>query len=483
MARPRKIPTETHDNWVLMDAKRDYPSLECLGKETVAQLEGRVRKLMAFEEEGKVPYRAVEAVEKWITGASHFEKRGINNGPDGSKKRKIYFVDQWEGNSMIIVKEGREPITEGFHLIMTHSDTPHVRIKPRGARLEWSQDRVYHYLGLRLSGIIRGGLSVHHWLGHQVDIIGYISTKQGKRGIQFPGVIGDFSGHVDTRESEEVRDAFKKETLVEVITGHGSVAEFLKRLELNSLDELSQASLYAVPRNSVLPIDEYNWRLLAGYGHDDKACTFSAVDALIHARNPKYTSIVWITDREEVGDTSPGGAEGNLFDGVIDYLVDKQAEKTSTEINERQIRRLLRRSSVLIGDVDIAPYGPDWEKMDAESAPKVGFGAYISGDELESSPPSFVRCLRELALRGKGKGQNLCHQISGTFYSQDDFDLWMSGSSGKDRLLSRVGQYAWVGIPCASAHTHNEIICPADEYWTCRLYRRFLESDAQFGRE
>ncbi|OGJ21887.1 hypothetical protein A3K73_06730 [Candidatus Pacearchaeota archaeon RBG_13_36_9] len=479
----KKIPTETHDNWVLSDAKREYPSLDCLSKEELNKLEGRVRKLIAFEGEGKVPYKTVEAVERWITGASHFEKRDFDNCFDGSKKQKIYFVDPWEGNSMLVVKEGREPITEGIHMIMTHSDTPHVRVKPRAVRLEWSADILYHYLGLRLSGIIRGGLAVHHWIGQQVDVIGYISTKQGKREIQFPGLIGDYSGHVDRRESEEVRDAFKKERLVEIITGHSSVAEFLKRLELKSLDELSQAALYAVPRNEVLPIDEYNWRLLVGYGQDDKACTFSAVDALVKARNPEYTSIVWITDREEVGDVSPGGAQGSFFDWVLDYLIDKQVEKTGTEINERQKRGLLRKSSVLIGDVNIAPYGPDREVMDAESAPKVGFGTYILGDDLESSHPHFIRYLRELALRGKARGQNICHMISGDFYNQDDFDSWLKNFSGKDSLLSRVGQYAWVGIPCASAHTHNEIICPADEYWTSRLYRRFLESDAQFGRE
>ncbi len=479
----RTIPIETHDNWVLSGEEREFPALACLSKEVVKSLEGRVRKLIAFEEQGKVPYKAVEAVERWITGASHFERRSLDNGPDGSRKKKIYFTDSWEGNSMILVKEGREPITEGFHLIMTHSDTPHVRIKPRAVRLEWDADKKYNYLGLRLSGIIRGGSSVHHWIGQQVDVMGYISTKQGKREVKLSGIIGDYSGHVDTREGEEVRDAFKREPLVEVITGHSSVAEFLERLELNSLDELSHAALYAVPRNSVLPIDEFNWRLLAGYGHDDKACTFSAVDALVRIRNPKYTSIVWVTDREEVGDIAPGGVEGNFFDRVLDYLIDRQAEKTGTEINERQIRKLLYKSSVLVGDVNIAPYGPDYENMDAASAPKIAFGTYILGDDLEASHTDFVRYLRELALRGQGKGQNICYQVAGDFYNQDDFDSWTKNFTGKSHLLSRVGQYAWVGIPCASAHTPNEIICPADEYWTCQLYKRFLESDAQFGRE
>jgi hypothetical protein len=132
---------------------------------------------------------------------------------------------------------------------------------------------------------------------------------------------------------------------------------------------------------------------------------------------------------------------------------------------------------VLIGDVNVAPYGADADSMDVASAPKLGLGTYILADDFETSDADFVRKLRELALEGKDRRSNICHQVVGDFYDQDQSDRWLHTFEGKANLLSRVGQYGWVGIPCSSTHSHNEKICPGDEYWTSLFYRRFLESD------
>ena len=481
MRRPIKIPRESFDNYVLMDAKRPYPSLDCLTKKTLDSLDSRVRKLMEFEDVGRTPFQAVDYLEGWVSGGPRFRKKNINESPGNSRKQKLYFVDPWEGNSMIIVKEGRLPISEGFNMIVTHSDSPHVRVKPKAVRLEWSEDKVFHHPGLRLSGILKGGGVTHQWVGQQVDVVGYVCTSKGKRPLSFPGDIGDYSGHVDNRDEEEVREAFQREKLVEVVTGHSSVAEFLKRLELESLDELGQVVLYAVPRNAPLAIDEYNWRLLAAYRHDDLSCTYSAVDALIRAKNPKLTSVVWVSDLEEVGDRGPSGVEGSFFDHVLDYLLERNYNRNGVEVSERGRRLLLHRSSVIIGDVSVAPYGADADNMDVASAPKLGLGTYILADDFETSHADFVRKLRGLALEGGGKRMNICHQVAGNFYDQDQMDCWLHSFEGKAHLLSRVGQYGWVGIPCASTHSHNEKICPGDEYWTSRFYRKFLESDIGFS--
>ena len=134
------------------------------------------------------------------------------------------------------------------------------------------------------------------------------------------------------------------------------------------------------------------------------------------------------------------------------------------------------KSSVLFGDVIIAPYGHDAKDMDFESAPKLGFGVAIAGGENLISDTNFAKKLKSLAIKDSAKNGNIFHQVCGHFYSQDRESLWFSDNN-KEGLLSKIGQWAWVGIPCASVHSPNEIICPGDEYWTSKFYQKFYESD------
>ena len=313
MKRRMRIPNGTFDDYILDDVNRRYPSLDCLAKEESKQLDTRVRHLVRFTDKAKVSFQVVDFIADWVSKRARFEERQVDAQIcDSQPKKKYFFRDPWEGSSMIIVKEGEKPITDGFNLIVCHSDSPCLRLKPRPVKLEWAEDEIFNFLGARFSATLYGGGLVHHWIGQQVNIIGYALDKNGtKRAIEVPGVIGDYASHVDDRDDEEVRIAFPKEQSLEVIAGHTNIKGILDGFGFKSLDDFAEAKLFAVPTNSTLPIDEYTWRLLTGYGLDDRVCVFSATDAIIKTKNPKKTSIVWITDTEEIGDIQPTGASGH----------------------------------------------------------------------------------------------------------------------------------------------------------------------------
>jgi len=486
MARRKQVPIETFDNQVLYDTRRNYPSLDCLTKEQLSAVDNRIRRLMDLENNAKTSFQVIDYISKWISGRLSFKEKNISMLYDDLKKKKYFFKDPWERASMIIIKEGTNPLTEGFNMIVAHSDSPCLRVKPRPVKIEWAQDEVYNHLGVRLSAIPHGGISPHQWVGQQVNLIGYTVGKDGKRidiKEPIPGVVGDCSAHVDYRSDEQVNEAFAPEKSLEIITGHSDVRETLSRLDLSNLDDFAQTKLYAVPTNNALAIDEYNWRLLVAYGHDDRACVFSAVDALVRARNLKYTGIIWITDGEETGENAPSGAKGPFLDSVLDYVLEEQVKKYGLNVSDRDRRLMLQRSSLIFGDVDIAPYGYDAENMDVKGAPKLGFGVYIASDASQVSNPNFIRKLRNLALFGQGKNQNICHQISGIGYDQDREEVWHYDAGGKEGLVSKIGQWSWAGIPCASVHSHNEIICPGDELAAFKFYKRFFESDVSMDGE
>ena len=145
---------------------------------------------------------------------------------------------------------------------------------------------------------------------------------------------------------------------------------------------------------------------------------------------------------------------------------------------------MLQNSSLIIGDVDFAPYGHDAENLDVRSSPKLGFGVYLSSDPSQTSNPNYIRKLRSLAKQGFEKNQNICYQISGVGYDQDRIELWdYNGAECKQGLVEKIGQWSWAGLPCASSHSHNEIICPGDELATFKFYKRFFESDISIERD
>lgn len=479
--RSMKVPTETFDNAVIADSKRVYPSVECLTKVEQAELERRVAGLIDFETNARVPYQVADYISKRLTGKPEFEERDVLKFEGGPKKKKYFFRDPWDGDSLMIVKEGQQPITKGFNLVLCHSDSPCLKIKPKPIRLEWDPEKVYQYLGVRLSAIEHGGLSIHQWPAQQVRVMGYVLDKKGKKTfVDVPGFVPDFSGHVDYPADEKIRERFEKEKTLEVVLGHTSVKETLDRFGLTSMDDFGNAKLFAVPNNVPMPIDEYTWRLLASYGHDDRACVYSAVDAIVKAREPTLTSIVWITDNEEVGDPAPSGANGNFFNLFFDYLCYKHNAKTREKISEAEKRRICMRSSFLYSDINVAPSGYDAELMDVANAPKLGFGIAISGEEGDLSTRGFVRKLRDIALRGQKIGYNICHQVVGEIYNQDMMDRWCIDPFAQE-FVKTIGQWGYVGIPCASSHSPNEILCPGDEYAHFKFLRRFFESNTGLG--
>ena len=476
--RRRKIPTETFDNYVLLDVERKFPSLECLTSSEIKELDSRIRRIINFESRARIPELVVSYISEMLSSRG-FAEGDLNNEKPNSNKRKYFFKDPWMQSSMIVVKKGRESIKNGFNLIVCHGDSPCLRIKPKPLRAECVENEIYNFLGTRLTANLCGGSQVYHWMGSQVRILGNMKTKKGRIPVNIPGMIGIPSAHIDESDEEVVRLAFPKNESLEVIPGHSSVRETLKRFEIQSQDDFASSRLFVVPVTDPHPVDEYNWRLLGAYGHDDKSCVYAAVDALSKVRDPKRTSIVWITDKEEVGDDAPTGAGGPLLEKVLDRLIRGEEVKSRKKMSESEKRNMHLKSCLLIGDVTAAPYGYDAEQMDIENTAKLGFGVYISGDSKETSDADFIWELRNLAKMGASRDINICHQVTGDFYHPDSIyaGFGCREHSGKEDLYKKIGRWAWVGIPCASTHSHNEVICPADEMWTSRFYKRFFGSD------
>jgi aspartyl aminopeptidase len=469
-----EIPNESllNDLYSNEEGIRFFPSIDILDDARLEIVKERTAGLINLLGVAGNPKRVSEYIAKELTEKNYSEKTVFDEKFDLNESN-YFFRDPWIKSGMIIVKEGRLPITEGFNLILAHIDTPCLRVKPLPLKVE--DENPYSFLGVRLSAMPHGGILNYQWMGQQVKIVGDRFIKNKRFPVEFYGIVADSSAHINVKEFQNVEEAFSSEKSLEIIIGDMDPIETLQSLGFKSFDDFSNSELYAIPINSPLLMGGKHGRLLVGYGHDDLSCVYPAKSAIIDANNPKLTSIIWLSDKEESGESPPTGAEGPFMERVVDYLIEKQERKLNKSFSLREKNLIYLKSSALLGDVDIAPSGYDSEDMDSRNAPKIGLGVFISSGQGQVSDSRFVYDLRALAKKGVSKRDNLFHQVCGNFYSQDMHDLWCYDAPNS--FFKKIGRWAWAGVPCASAHSHNEIVCSGDEYWAYRFYKRFFESD------
>ena len=61
--------------------------------------------------------------------------------------------------------------------------------------------------------------------------------------------------------------------------------------------------------------------MIAAYGHDDRSCSFAALDALLRLDEiPEYTAVCCLADKEEIGSMGITGMESQAFEYFMERL-------------------------------------------------------------------------------------------------------------------------------------------------------------------
>ena len=53
------------------------------------------------------------------------------------------------------------------------------------------------------------------------------------------------------------------------------------------------------------------------YGQDDKVCAYAAIHALLHAKKLARTSVVMLTDKEEIGSCGATGMTSHFYENAL----------------------------------------------------------------------------------------------------------------------------------------------------------------------
>lgn len=295
---------------------------------------------------------------------------------------KVYAIKEEKAISLFVV--GRDKLEEGMNLICAHADSPRLDAKPKPLydKEEMALIKTHYYGGVKkyqwatiplaIHGVIikKDGSKIQIALGEkETDPVFYISDlpkhlsgEQMNKSME-KGIAGEdlniASGLLPLNE-EDSRSA--KEYIMSLLTEQYGITE----------KDFISAELEIVPAMKARDVG-FDRSMLAAYGHDDKVCLYSALQALLKVENPNRTCGIFFVDKEEVGSQGNTGMHSRLMENTVALLCQMHDEKGSF-----LLRRALEHSKMLSADVLVAYDSNYPEAFDTYNSARLGQGPVLA---------------------------------------------------------------------------------------------------------
>jgi len=396
----------------------------------------------------------------------------------------------YEDRTIMAAVIGRKPIAEaGIKVVGGHTDAPRLDLKPKPLYEKGG----YVYFDCH----IYGGIKKYQWLTLPLALYGTIVRKDGTK-VQVevgdnPGdpvfMISDILPHLGKDQAQKKRDEFFPAEDLDVIAwttyakpgkdakpgdppkgDKSALAAYLEKTYGVTEEDLLSAELEIVPAGMPREVG-FDRSLIAGYGHDDRVCSFAGLKALIDAAGevPERTASILMCDKEEVGSMGSTGMQSSFFENTVAELIERQ-EKNARDI---MVRRALERSSMLSADVTAVddPHFPD--------TPSTGNGAYFhygpagskyTGGTTKSGSsdcgPEFIAEIRRIMEEG------------GVTWQMAELGKMEKGGGGTiAQYMSRFGMKVLdMGTPLMNMHAPWELASKFDCWQTYCAYSAYLRS-------
>lgn len=380
---------------------------------------------------------------------------------------KVYSVNM--DKSMVLFVMGSEPIENGCNIVGSHIDSPRLdlKAKPFYESEGFCMIDTHYY----------GGIKKYQWLTQPLALHGVIVKKDGSRidfvsGEDDNNVVGitDLLPHLEKGEKKEVKGEDLNilagnipDTTTEKNKFKSYILKILKEKGIEEEDFFS-AEIEAVPSGRAKNFGLDNSMIL-GYGHDDRVCAYTGLQALFEVENPKYSVINLLVDKEEIGSVGATGMESKFFENALAEIMN-----LAGCYSELALRRCLNRSYMLSSDVS-AGVDPNYTtpfniETDAHLSKGISFNKF-TGDrgkyDANDANPEFIAKLRA------------CLDKQDVTYQATEMGKVDQGGGGTIAfIMAKYGMNVIdAGVPVLNMHAPWEIVSKVDVYETYRCYKAF----------
>lgn len=387
---------------------------------------------------------------------------------------KVYYNNR--GKAICLAVIGKEGTKNGVRIIASHIDSPRLDLKP--IPLYESNEQVllktHYYGGIKKYQWTAIPLSMHGKIvrcdGSELDVC--IGEEDGDP--QF--CITDILPHLGKDQAvKKLGEAFTGEDL-NILVGSMPVdrdegAKEYKRNIMKILNEkydiveedLISAEIEFVPAFKAADVG-FDHSLIGGYGHDDRVCSYPAVEAILKCKTPKATSIVVLADKEEIGSMGNTGLASEFLQYFIADLASQDGLKA---------RHVLSKSTCLSADVTAA-YDPNFASVyEAGNTCFINHGLGLS---------------KYTGARGKGGSSDASAEFLGVVRRifKDNDVIWQIGELGKVdqggggtvalEVAALNVDVIDVGVPVLSMHAPWEVVSKLDVYMAFKGFKAYFEA-------
>ena len=399
----------------------------------------------------------------------------LNSGQPGSK----YFFN-YRGKTVALAVLGQRPVSQGLKILAAHIDSPRLDLKQNPLYEE--ADLVYlktHYYG---------GIKKYQWLARPLALHGVIFKENGDSVTLRLGedpadpvfTVCDLLPHLarKVQMDKKVDEAFIGEKM-NLLVGSLPLGdkETKERFKLHLLNLLSQryglteedlisAELEAVPAG---PARDIGWdrSLVGGYGQDDRASAFAALEAILDINDPPCSCLTLLVDKEEVGSAGNTSAQSILLEEIVAQLLQRKGESATLR------RQALMQSQAISCDV-AAALDPDWpEVYEKRNAARLGYGVVLTkytghGGKYHANDAhaEYINWVRGIFKQ------------NGVIWQAAELGKIDEGGGGTiAKFLAAYGMdIVDFGPALLSMHSPFEVGSKADLYMSYKAFRSFLMS-------
>ena len=314
----------------------------------------------AFLDEGKTERECVKKAVELLKAAGYAEFDTQDSYQPGDK---VYYVNR--NKAIIATTFGEKSVKEGIRMNGAHIDSPRLDLKPSPVyeKDDMALFKTHYY----------GGIRKYQWATIPLAMHGVIIKKNGEM-VELnlgekPGdpvfCITDLLPHLSAEQNErKLKDGIKGEELNIVIGSipytDDEVKEPVKLMALKLMNEqfgitekdFLRAEVEFVPAHKASDVG-FDRSMVGAYGQDDRICAYTALMAEIDTKNPTYTTMTILTDKEEIGSEGNTGLNSNYVGDYITYLAELEG------VNPKEV---FRNTICLSSDVNAA-YDPTFASV------------------------------------------------------------------------------------------------------------------------
>ena len=445
---------------------------------------------LCSEEEKKIVFKFSEGYKNFISNnkterecLSHCvlqaQKNGFVDLKDVIKNKtklkvgdKIYAVNQNKTIALFVI--GKENIENGLNILGAHIDSP---------RLDLKASPLYEKNGFCLFDThYYGGIKNYQWVTMPLALHGVVVKKDGtvidvnigEKDDDPVFYISDLLPHLKKPKSEEeisgeqldlivANMSYKNDKESEVVIDN--LKKILSTHNIEESDFIS-AEIEVVPAGKARDMG-FDKSMIVGYGHDDRSCAYTSLQAILECKNPQKTAVCLLVDKEEIGSYGATGMKSRFFENCVAEIIN-----LSGTYSELKLKRALASSNMISSDVT-AGYDPSWAasyniQTDAFLSCGLSFNKYTGSRGKSGSndaSPEFISKLRKILDDNK------------IFYQFTEMGKVDQGGGGTIAyILAEYGMNVIdAGIPLLSMHAPWEVASKLDLYHAYLFYKAFLK--------